>query len=316
MRVLFAGTPAVAVPSLDRLLKDGFDVVAVLTREDAPQGRKRIPAPSPVAARAEELGLPVIRANRIDAVAQDAIRAAAPDVAAIVAYGGLVPPAALSIPPAGWINLHFSLLPAWRGAAPVQHAVINGDEITGAVTFQLEEGLDTGPVFGTLTETILPGDTSGALLERLSHSGGVLLAQTLAGVRDGRLTAVPQSGEVTHAPKLRLQDGHVDWSQPALAIRRRINGTTPEPGAWTGWKGQRFKLGPVRPEPGEKDLAPGEIRVLPGKQPVVFVGTGSHAVRLGTVQPAGRKPMAAAEWARGFESAPLDGETATKVEFE
>jgi methionyl-tRNA formyltransferase len=316
VRVLFAGTPAVAVPSLERLVRDGFEVVAVLTREDAPQGRKRIPAPSPVAARAEELGLPVIRANRIDAAAQEAIRAAAPDVAAIVAYGGLVPAAALSLPAHGWVNLHFSLLPSWRGAAPVQHAVINGDEVTGAVTFLLEEGLDTGPVYGSLTEAIRPEDTSGALLDRLAESGSVLLSQTLSGIGSGRLVAVPQSGDVSLAPKLGLEDGHIDWSQPALAIRRRISGTTPEPGAWTGWRGQRFKLGPVLPEAEQRQLAPGEIQVLPGKQPVVLVGTGSHAVRLGTVQPAGKKPMAAAEWARGLEGSTGDGGTATKVEFE
>ena len=308
MRVLFAGTPEVAVPSLDRLVADGFDVVAVLTREDAPVGRKRVLTPSPVAARAAELGLPVIRANRIGADAQEAIRAAGPDVAAIVAYGGLVPPAALGIPRHGWINLHFSLLPAWRGAAPVQHAVIHGDDVTGAVTFLLEEGLDTGPVYGQLTEAVGPDDTAGELLARLAQSGSVLLSQTLAGIDAGRLVAVPQSGDVSLAPKLGLEDGRVDWTRPALAVRRRINGTTPEPGAWTTLEGQRFKLGPVQPRTDADTLEPGHVAVLPGKRPRVLVGTGSHPVELGTVQPAGKKTMHASDWARG-----LGGET--KVVF-
>jgi methionyl-tRNA formyltransferase len=297
MRVLFAGTPAVAVPSLERLLDAGFDVVAVLTREDAPVGRRRILTPSPVAARAAELGLPVIRANRIDAAATAAIAETRPDAAAIVAYGGLVPPAALAIPPHGWINLHFSLLPAWRGAAPVQHSVITGDELTGASTFRLEQGLDTGPVYGTMTEAVRPEDTSGDLLQRLSQSGAVLLAQTLLAVAAGRAVAVPQSGDVSLAPKLSLTDGQVDWRQPALAIRRRINGVTPEPGAWTMLDGQRFKLGPVRLRQDRGELAPGQV--LLGKAGVL-VGTGSCAVELGHVQPAGKKMMAAADWARGL----------------
>ncbi|MFD1214038.1 methionyl-tRNA formyltransferase [Arthrobacter sp. GCM10027362] len=297
MRVLFAGTPAVAVPSLERLLQAGFDIVAVLTREDAPVGRKRTLTPSPVAARAAELGLPVIRANRIDAAATAALAEARPDVAAIVAYGALVPPQALEIPAHGWINLHFSLLPAWRGAAPVQHSVINGDEVTGASTFLLEPGLDTGPVYGTLTEAVRPGDTSGELLQRLSHSGAELLTQTLSAIGAGQAVAVPQSGDVSLAPKLSLADGRINWEQPALAIRRRINGVTPEPGAWTMLDGQRFKLGPVRLRQDHADLAPGQV--LPGKD-AVLVGTGSCSVELGQVQPAGKKMMAAADWARGL----------------
>ncbi|MGG5751376.1 methionyl-tRNA formyltransferase [Zafaria sp. Z1313] len=304
MRILFAGTPAVAVPSLRRLVEDGHDVAAVLTRPDAPTGRKRTLTPSPVAACATELGLPLIHARRIDATVRDAVRAVRPELAAIVAYGGLVPREALGIPEHGWINLHFSLLPRWRGAAPVQHAVIHGDEITGAATFQLEEGLDTGPVFGTVTQPVDPGTTSGELLEALSFSGAELLAQTVAGIAAGRLEAVPQAGEPSLAPKLGIEDGRVDWAQPALAIRRRINGTTPEPGAWTELDGQRLKLGPLRasgPVPPEAGTPrPGGVVVLPGKRPRVFVGTGSHPLELETVQPAGRKMMPAADWARGL----------------
>jgi methionyl-tRNA formyltransferase len=296
VRVLFAGTPAVAVPSLDALVSAGFDVVAVLTRPDAPLGRKRVLTPSPVAARAAELGIDVIHASKVDAGVTARIAAAAPDVAAIVAYGGLIPRAALGVPRHGWINLHFSLLPAWRGAAPVQRALIAGDDVTGAVTFLLEEGLDTGPVFGTLTEAIRPDDTAGALLERLSHSGAVLLTQTLSAVDAGKATAVPQQGDVSVAPKLALDDGRLDWRQPALAIGRRARGVTPEPGAWTTLEGQRVKLEPVLLRPGAAALEPGRL-AMDGKS--VLVGTGSHPVELTRIQPSGKKMMTAADWARG-----------------
>lgn len=299
MRVLFAGTPAVAVPSLDALVDAGFDVVAVLTRPDAPVGRKRVLTPSPVAQRAAELGIPLIHAARLDADAIAKISAVQPDVAAIVAYGGLVPPAALGIPRHGWVNLHFSLLPAWRGAAPVQRSVMAGDDVTGAVTFQLEEGLDTGPVFGTLTEAVKAQDTAGDLLERLSHSGAVLLAQTLSAIDAGKASPRPQAGEVSLAPKLTLEDGHLNWAHPALAISRQARGVTPEPGAWTLLDGQRVKLEPVRLRPDVTDLAPGAA-ALQGKS--VLVGTGSHAVELTRIQPAGKKMMAAADWARGMAS--------------
>lgn len=300
MRVLFAGTPGVAVPSLDALITAGFDVVGVLTRPDAPLGRKRVLTPSPVAARAAELDLPTIKADRIDDDAVAAISALAPDAAAIVAYGALIPERALSIPKHGWINLHFSLLPAWRGAAPVQHSVIAGDEITGASTFLLEKGLDTGPVFGQLTESVDPALTSGELLERLSHSGAVLLAQTLAAIQGGKAAPVPQTGEVTLAPKLTIEDGHLNWEQPALALRRRINGVTPEPGAWTTWDGARFKIGAARPRPDVTDLAPGQVRLGSGSAAEALVGTGSTALELQRVQPAGKKMMSGADWARGL----------------
>ncbi|WP_120520838.1 methionyl-tRNA formyltransferase [Arthrobacter celericrescens] len=296
MRVLFAGTPAVAVPSLDALVDAGFDVVAVLTRPDAPTGRKRVLTPSPVAARAAELGIDIIHAGKVDTETTERIASYEPDVAAIVAYGGIVPKAALAVPRHGWINLHFSLLPAWRGAAPVQRAVIAGDDITGAATFQLEEGLDTGPVFGTVTEAVRADDTAGDLLERLSRSGAVLLSQTLSAVDAGRAAPEPQSGEVSLAPKLTLDDGRIDWRQPALAINRRARGVTPEPGAWTMLDGQRVKLEPLQLRPDVRDLEPGRLR-FDGKS--VLAGTGSHAVQLGRIQPAGKKMMASADWARG-----------------
>lgn len=244
-----------------------------------------------------ELGIEVIRAAKVDVDTTARIAEFAPDVAAIVAYGGIVPKSALGVPRHGWVNLHFSLLPAWRGAAPVQRSVIAGDEITGAVTFQLEEGLDTGPVFGTLTEAVRPDDTAGDLLERLSVSGAVLLSQTLSAIDAGQAAPQPQTGEISLAPKLTLEDGRLDWQMPALAINRRARGVTPEPGAWTTLEGQRIKLEPVGLRPDMKDLAPGAIRV-DGK--TVLVGTGSHAVELGRIQPAGKKMMSSADWARGL----------------
>lgn len=311
MRVLFAGTPQVAVASLDQLVNDGFDVVAVLTREDAPIGRKRVMTPSPVAARAAELGIEIIHANRIDEVTQERIAALSADIAAIVAYGGLVPEKALGIPRLGWVNLHFSLLPAWRGAAPVQHSIMSGDDVTGAVTFQLEKGLDTGPVFGTLTEAIDPADTAGDLLGRLAVSGSVLLSQTLSGLDTGALRGIPQQGEGSYAHKLTLVDGKIDWNAPALAIRRKINGTTPDPGAWTELEGQRFKIGPLLPATDVDGLAPGQVEITAGKQSRVVVGTGSHGVELVQVQPPGKKMMNAADWARGI----LASGTVEKVKF-
>lgn len=301
MRLLFAGTPQVAVPALEALIAAGFDVVGVLTRPDAPVGRKRVLTSSPVALRAEELGLPVLKPKKLDSEAQAQIAALSPDAAAIVAYGALIPPAALEIPRHGWVNLHFSLLPAWRGAAPVQHAVINGDELTGASTFLLEAGLDTGPVYGTVVEQIRQEDTSSILLERLARSGAVLLSQTMSAIDSGSAVAVPQSGPISLAPKLGLADGKIDFDQPALAISRRIRGVTQEPGAWANLAGQRFKMGPVSLRPDQRGLLPGELSIVGGK--VALVGTGSHAVQLDMVQPSGKKMMAAADWLRGLTAA-------------
>jgi methionyl-tRNA formyltransferase len=231
----------------------------------------------------------------------DALRALAPDCVPVVAYGALVPPVALEIPRYGWINLHFSLLPSWRGAAPVQHAVLNGDEITGASVFQLEEGLDTGPVFGTLTEPIGPRDTAGDLLERLSGSGAQLLVRVLDAIDSGEADAVPQPHEgVSAAPKLTGDDAAIRWADPAFAVDRRIRACTPAPGPWTTFRDERLKLGPVATQPPKLDggsaLAPGALLIERNR---VLVGTATSPVVLGTVQAPGKKPMAADAWARG-----------------
>jgi methionyl-tRNA formyltransferase len=297
MRLLFAGTPEVALPSLEALLSSSrHEVVAVLTRPDAPAGRGRKLTPSPVAQRAAEAGVEVLKfAKPRDPQFLGRLAELAPDAAPIVAYGGLIPREALNVPVHGWINLHFSLLPAWRGAAPVQHAVLAGDEMTGAATFQLEEGLDTGPVYGVVTEPVGATDTSGDLLQRLSVSGAQLLRATLDGIEDGTLVPQPQPNDgVSLAPKLTPSDAEVAWTDPALAVDRRVRACTPAPGAWTLFRGARLKLGPVTVA-AEVSLPPGEVQVADS----VLVGTATSAVRLGDVQPQGKKAMSAADWARG-----------------
>ncbi|MGB7980168.1 MAG: methionyl-tRNA formyltransferase [Candidatus Nanopelagicales bacterium] len=298
MRVLFAGTPEVAVPALRAILASPHEVVAVLTRPDARAGRGRSLVPSPVAEVARAEGIEVLTPQRPrDPQFQARLEELAPDAAPIVAYGGLIPPAALAVPTHGWVNLHFSLLPAWRGAAPVQHAIMAGDEVTGASAFRLEEGLDTGPVYGVLTDTIRPTDTAGDLLGRLAEAGAGLLVATLDGLANGAIVAVPQSGDgVSLAPKINVEDARVDWAAPAMRVDRLVRGCTPAPGAWTQFRGERIKLGPVRPVPDVGDLAPGELRTT---KATVRVGTATYAVELGEVRPQGKRAMPAADWARG-----------------
>ncbi|MGW8063266.1 methionyl-tRNA formyltransferase [Streptomyces ziwulingensis] len=299
MKLVFAGTPEVAVPALDALIASGrHEVAAVVTRPDAPAGRGRRLVASPVAERAEEAGIEVLKpAKPRDAAFLERLREIAPDCCPVVAYGALLPRVALDVPARGWVNLHFSLLPAWRGAAPVQHALMAGDEITGASTFLIEEGLDSGPVYGTVTEGIRPTDTSGDLLTRLAFAGAGLLAATMDGIEDGSLKAVPQPADgVTLAPKIAVEDARVDWSAPALRVDRVVRGCTPAPGAWTTFRGERLKLVQAVPVPDRTDLAPGQLAT--GKNDV-HVGTGSYAVELVWVQAQGKKPMRAADWARG-----------------
>ncbi|MFJ9827817.1 methionyl-tRNA formyltransferase [Streptomyces sp. NPDC101160] len=303
MKLVFAGTPEVAVPALDALLASGrHEVAAVVTRPDAPAGRGRRLLASPVAERAAEAGIEVLKPERPrDEAFLARLREIAPDCCPVVAYGALLPRVALDIPTHGWVNLHFSLLPAWRGAAPVQHSIMAGDEVTGASTFQIEEGLDSGPVYGVVTEDVRPTDTSGDLLTRLAFAGAGLLAATMDGIEDGSLKAVPQPADgITLAPKIQVEDAHVDFKAPALRVDRVVRGCTPAPGAWTLFRGERLKLIQVALLPDRTDLAPGELAV--GKNNV-HVGTGSHAVELLWVQPQGKKPMKAADWARGVRIA-------------
>lgn len=297
VRLVFAGTPEPALPSLRRLLESSrHEVVGVLTRPDTTAGRGRKVVRSPVAQLADEHGIPVLQpAKPSDTDALATLREWAPDCCPVVAYGALLPRSVLDIPRFGWVNLHFSLLPAWRGAAPVQAAIAAGDDVTGASTFLIEEGLDTGPVFGIVTERVRPTDTAGDLLGRLADSGSVLLESTLDGLEEGALQGVPQSTDgVSHAPKVSVDSARVDFSRAAHLVDRHIRSVTPAPGAWTEIGDVRVKVGPVTVT--EDVLEPGVVEV---RKKVVLVGTGTTAVALGTVQPHGKKQMAATDWARG-----------------
>ncbi len=324
MRIVFAGTPDVAVPSLEALSGSSHDLVAVVTRPDAPAGRGRSLVASPVKERALALGLEVLTPDHPgDPKFQARLRELAPDVCPMVAYGALIPRSTLEIPAQGWINLHFSLLPAWRGAAPVQHAIMAGDDVTGATTFLVEQGLDTGPTYGLMTEAIKPDDTAGELLRRLAEAGAGLLVATLDALEAGELHGVAQPREgVSIAPKISVQDARIRWGTPALAVDRHIRGCTPAPGAWTIFRGERVKIHPVTLATDTPSAGPGDALRSTGAAPdvrtpeaevpevlasgeiaatkrAVRVGTASGAVRLGLVQPQGKRAMDAADWARG-----------------
>jgi methionyl-tRNA formyltransferase len=298
LRLVFAGTPTPALPSLEALLASAHDVVAVVTRPDAAAGRARTLRPSPVKARAVDAGLEVLTpAHPREEAFGARLRELAPDCIPVVAYGALVPPSLLELPRHGWVNLHFSVLPAWRGAAPVQHALLHGDEVTGASTFRLEQGLDTGPVFGVVTERVRPTDTSGDLLDRLAVAGAELLVATLDGLEAGRVQGVPQPDDgVSLAPKITSADARVDWGAPAVRVDRLVRACTPSPGAWTTLRDKRVKLGPVALT--AEQLAPGEMTQE------ALVGTATTAVRLGEVRPEGKGAMPAADWLRGLRLEP------------
>ncbi len=294
LRLVFAGSPAAAVPSLKALLASQHEVVAVVTREDSPQGRRSILTPTPVAEAAA--GIEVIKANRLAGPATDRITEIAPDLGVIVAYGGLVREPLLSTPRLGWINLHFSLLPRWRGAAPVQRAIMAGDDVTGAAVFQLVAELDAGDVFGQITEPIGRHQTAGGLLEQLSASGAALLTKVVDELGAGTAVAKPQVGEVTLAPKLTLPDGAINWTQSGERVANLVRGVTPEPGAFTSIDGARLKVLDAQVAREAPRLQPGHL-ALEGKR--VLVGTASDPIELVTVLPAGKKAMAAADWWRG-----------------
>ena len=300
MRLVFAGTPEPALPALRRLLDSPrHNVVAVLTRPDAVAGTQSARlTPSPVAELAAEHAIPVLRPPRPNAPEFIAELAdLAPDCCAVVAYGALLSESLLAVPRHGWINLHFSLLPAWRGAAPVQAAIAAGDAVTGATTFLIEPDLDSGPVYGVVTETVAPTDTAGTLLGRLADSGAQLLETTLDGVEDATLVPVPQPPDgISLAPKVTVEQARVRWDLPAHVIERRIRAMTPNPGAWTLIGDTRVKLGPVAVDSEAQSVPPGQLQV--GRR-TLSIGTATGPVRLGDVQPPGKKPMPAADWARG-----------------
>lgn len=296
LRIVFAGSPAAAVPSLRAIAASGHDIASVVTRQRSPQGRKRILTPTPVADVSGELGIPVIEANRLVGEPTEAITALTPDLGVIVAYGGLIREPLLSAPKFGWINLHFSLLPRWRGAAPVQRAIMAGDDVTGACVFQLVEELDAGPVFGTLTQGIGRNQTAGHLLESLADSGAHLLVNVINMIADGTARADEQVGDATLAPKLTIHDGEVKWTSRASTVDAMIRGVTPEPGAFTTVDGARVKVLEAHIARGFAPQAPGTVRLESGR---VLVGTESEPIELTRVQPSGKKTMSAADWWRG-----------------
>jgi methionyl-tRNA formyltransferase len=262
-----------------------------------------------VAARAEALGLPVVKTDRLTGEdgqrAIDEISGLQPDLGVVVAYGGLLPQGVLEMLPKGWVNLHFSLLPAYRGAAPVQWAIINQEPRTGAAVFQLEAGLDTGPVFSTLTRNLAPDETAGEVLTDLAHHGATLLTDTVAEIQSGTAEATPQEGEPSWAPKLTSRQVKIDPAQPADAVRGLINGASPAPGAWGmlevgGAQAARFKIGRAQPvsEAVETGKRPGEF-VLESNRVLLVCQDG--VIELTEVQPSGKKMMAATDWARGVE---------------
>ena len=303
MRCVFAGTPEVAAVALRSILNSPHEVVAVITRPDSRTGRGQNLVPSAVAAMAHDEGIPVLTPtdlNDLDFEMQ--LRALEPDCCPVVAYGALVPPTLLDVPSHGWVNLHFSLLPAWRGAAPVQWAVLTGDVMTGATTFSLEAGLDTGPIFGTVTEPISELDTSGAVLDRLAGAGGQLLVATLDALSTNSIEALPQRNfDISYAPKLSGDDARIRWTDPWVGVDRRIRATTPNPGPWTLAGSERIKLGPLSADQIVTDISlpPGQLAVVDG---AVLVGTATRPARLDLVQPAGKKLMPAGDWIRGLRS--------------
>lgn len=302
MRLVFAGTPEPAVVALEKLIGSEHEVVAVLTRPDAKKGRGRTLHPSPVKALAQEHGIEVLTPEKLkgNEEVKEKLQALAPDAIPVVAYGNLIPEDFLSIPTHGWINLHFSLLPRWRGAAPVQAGILHGDEYSGATTFRIDAGLDTGDILLQEPEQIRADDTADDLLTRLAYSGGDLLVRTMDDLATGHATFTTQEGEATYAPKISKDDARIDWSAPAEEIDRAIRAHTPGPGAWTTLDGDRVKVGPAAVSTEQIELAPGELAV---SKDAVHVGTGTRPVALGNIQPPGKKMMAAADWARGLQNA-------------
>jgi methionyl-tRNA formyltransferase len=303
VRIVFGGTPDVAIPSLDALADSRHELVAVVTRPDAPSGRGKKLTASPVAQRAAELGIEVLKPQRPrDEEFVTRLTELAPDCCPVVAYGALLPQRVLEIPRHGWVNLHFSLLPAWRGAAPVQHAILAGDQITGATTFRIVLELDAGPILATVSEPIRPDDTAGDLLHRLSLSGARLLVETLDGIENGTLTATPQpetDAQVSYASKINVEDARIDWTQSADVLDRLIRACAPAPGAWTTFRGERFKINSARIS--DAVLAPGVLQI---SKRAVRVGTATQALELDEIQAQGKKPMPAADWARGITFGP------------
>ena len=296
MKLIFAGTPEAAVPTLEALISSGFEVVAVLTRPDAPQGRKRILTPSPVAQVAIAQGIPVIYANRINDEVQKAIDESAADLGVVVAYGALLPQHTLDSLKLGWINLHFSSLPQWRGAAPVQWQVISGATQAGSSVFQLVKELDAGDVFDSRQWPIFPDETAGELLTRLSVLGAQQVLDVVTSLDSGTAHPNPQQGDSTYARKLSLEDGHLTLSLDSGAVYNQFRGVTPEPGAFVFIGDERLKIIEARLG-ADEEVVPSAITSVSKK---LYLGCASGSIELLSVQPAGKQAMSAMDWFRGL----------------
>jgi methionyl-tRNA formyltransferase len=309
LKIVFAGTPANAAQTLRALANSAFEVVAVLTRTDAPIGRKRVMTPSAVAQVAMELGLPIIKANHVDEAVRNQLKTTGADIGIIVAYGALLDQAALNSLAKGWINLHYSLLPKWRGAAPVQRAIMAGDRETGVTLFQLDKGMDTGPIHLQIPTVIEPDETTGELLVRLTALGSSGLAELLPRIAAGLSTPAAQDPEklakLPTADKLTREDARINWHRTAIELENQIKGLNPEPMAWTTQDEEAFRIIEARALgvndwqtlAGEESVS-GSLRIEKGRV-LVTCGQGT-LLELKTVQPAGKKPMAASDWARGM----------------
>ena len=297
MKVVFAGTPSVALPTLELLLSSGHEVVGVLTREDSLIGRKKILTPSPVAVFAQSRGLPVIKANVMTEEIVQTVRNLDADVGIVIAFGALLPGSFLSTTKHGWYNLHFSRLPRYRGAAPAQWAIRNGDFLTGSTLFKIDQGLDTGEIYSIVDYDIYPDETSGELLERMSiDCAQQVLSFVDSCERDGDLLLSPQNGEATYAHKLRSEDGYLDLSFPSPVVYDKFRSVTPEPGAFVLLNGERIKICVARHAP-DASVSPFTFSTSDNN---VFLGCSSGALLVNLVQPAGKKIMRAQDWWRGL----------------
>ncbi|MFT4148189.1 MAG: methionyl-tRNA formyltransferase [Micrococcaceae bacterium] len=300
MKILYAGTPDVAVPVLDGLINSEHEIVAVLTRPDVPLGRKKTMTPSPVAQCASKHQIPVIKATKITADVQEQLQQVDADIAVVVAYGALIPQNALEIFHYGWLNIHFSLLPQYRGAAPVQRAIMQGETTSGVSIFELEAGMDTGPLYDQWECSIDDTTTSGELLEKLATESTSKLLNVLADIEAGKQPQ-PQVGTPTIAPKLTLEDAHIDFSRDATTVIRQINGVTPEPGAWALLDGKRFKIHRAVISTQTLQPNPGQLVFIKNKPAVLLVGTADQAIELIDVQAFGKQQMKATDFARGAQ---------------